>query len=616
MWEQHNALRRQAMSVQMLKGRVAALEQARRENYDIDLQNDVVMRAAPPLPLVQAPPVHYAAELAKFMVDERYESFLTELALQNMRQQMQLDAQQQQFREPQQQLAQSASRLSPFETAIAHALSSRGQTPAAVTGLGKARERRKASKERRTGAGSGCVSLQPATPTTNPLVAALPVVEPRTPLIVVEDERPFDVASSTPLPATPDNPTAFALATVPAAMAKPSGNAGWGRFPGPAAQSATAYCSAGCRIEGERTELSWTHRVPCLRSDGKPIVLPPGSEPRPSKLKKIRFPYCDASTHTALDDCWDFNKRFSLRQNTTNRPPISSTMSLSRSERMDEDSEEGSRFSGYDRPRSTRGRNTKDNGGDKGSIPPTGRNVAGGGDPGDSDPSSDSDNSDSPPFDPRKIIGSRKNHWDEARKAKYDQRLRRLRKLYKRQRNSKGSAYKPKKPERLGILDRFDGYPKDTQHFIQDVKIKLNYLRESLVDDMDKISLVIPLVRAGAKKWYHSIHVYINEDAAIRDKRPFDPNNVLRTWEGFRKLLVSSFGGHSDRDRALREWNGVSMQRGKIDLFVDELIQLANELKYGGNYVKDKAHVGMTTDIRNTWAMKTPHPEDYVDYLT
>jgi len=65
---------------------------------------------------------------------------------------------------------------------------------------------------------------------------------------------------------------------------------------------------------------------------------------------------------------------------------------------------------------------------------------------------------------------------------------------------------------------------------------------------MDKISLVIPLLRAGAKKWYPSIHVYINEDAAIRDKRPFDPNNVLRTWEGFLKRLVSSFGGHLDRD--------------------------------------------------------------------
>jgi len=90
------------------------------------------MRAAPPLPLVQAPPVHYATEWAKYMVDQRYESFLTELALQNMQQQMQLDAQHQQFREQQQQLALTASRLSPFETAVAEALSSRGQTPAAL----------------------------------------------------------------------------------------------------------------------------------------------------------------------------------------------------------------------------------------------------------------------------------------------------------------------------------------------------------------------------------------------------------------------------------------------------------------------------------------------------
>ena len=124
-----------------------------------------------------------------------------------------------------------------------------------------------------------------------------------------------------------------------------------------------------------------------------------------------------------------------------------------------------------------------------------------------------------------------------------------------------------------------------------------------------------PLLRAGVQEWYHSINVYINEDAAIRDKRPFDPNNVLRTWEGFHKRLVSSFGGHSDQDRALPEWNGLSMQPGRIDLFVDELIRMANKLKYGRDYVKNKARVGMTTDLRNAWAMKTPHPEDYVDYL-
>jgi len=57
------------------------------------------------------------------------------------------------------------------------------------------------------------------------------------------------------------------------------------------------------------------------------------------------------------------------------------------------------------------------------------------------------------------------------------------------------------------------------------------------------------------------------------------------------------------------------MQAGKFDVSVDELILLANELKYGRDYVKDKAHVGMTSDLYNARAMKTPHPEDSVDYL-
>jgi len=86
MRDQQKAFSQPAMSVQMLKGRVAALALARRDNYDIGLENDVIIRAAPALPLVQALPVHYAMELAKYMVDERYESFLTELAWQNMQQ--------------------------------------------------------------------------------------------------------------------------------------------------------------------------------------------------------------------------------------------------------------------------------------------------------------------------------------------------------------------------------------------------------------------------------------------------------------------------------------------------------------------------------------------------
>jgi len=218
---------------------------------------------------------------------------------------------------------------------------------------------------------------------------------------------------------------------------------------------------------------------------------------------------------------------------------------------MDEDCLEGSRFSGYDWPSSTHGRNNKGNkGDDRSTIPPTGGNVAGGGDLGDSDYSADTDNSHSPPFDPRKIVGTRRDHGDDARKTKYDERLPPLLKLYKRQRKDKGSAYKPKKPERLQE-DSFDSKPKDTQRLIQDVAIKLNCFREFLVDNMEKISFVIPLLRARAKRLYHSIHVCINEDTAIDDKRPFDLNNLLRPWEDFHKHLLSCFVGYSDRDRPL-----------------------------------------------------------------
>ena len=57
------------------------------------------------------------------------------------------------------------------------------------------------------------------------------------------------------------------------------------------------------------------------------------------------------------------------------------------------------------------------------------------------------------------------------------------------------------------------------------------------------------------------------------------------------------------------------MQAGNFDVSVDELILLGNELKYGGDYVKDKARVGMTSDLCNARAMKTPHPEDSVHCL-
>ena len=127
--------------------------------------------------------------------------------------------------------------------------------------------------------------------------------------------------------------------------------------------------------------------------------------------------------------------------------------------------------------------------------------------------------------------------------------------------------------------------------------------------------MVIPLLQGPAKKGYQSIHPYISEEGALREGIPFDPKNVLRTWEGFWQRLVSSFGGHSDLDHPLRQWNDLTMKPGKSDHFCDELIRLALELGYSVNFVKDKARVGITTDLGNARALKTPLPDEYVEYI-
>ena len=57
------------------------------------------------------------------------------------------------------------------------------------------------------------------------------------------------------------------------------------------------------------------------------------------------------------------------------------------------------------------------------------------------------------------------------------------------------------------------------------------------------------------------------------------------------------------------------MKSGNIDHFCDELMRLALELGYSGNFVKDKTRVNITTDLRNAWASKTPLPEEYVAYI-
>ena len=132
---------------------------------------------------------------------------------------------------------------------------------------------------------------------------------------------------------------------------------------------------------------------------------------------------------------------------------------------------------------------------------------------------------------------------------------------------------------------------------------------------MDKVSLIIALLEGDAKVWYNSIHIHISEKAALRAGVPFNQDNELRTLIGFRKHLEGSFGGHSDRDRALNQWEVLKMKPYKVDPFCDELIRFTNIFNYDGVHMQDKARISMTAELHRPWALKTPHPKSSIDYI-
>jgi len=76
---QRKNFRKLAMSDQMIRKRVEALEQAVAQGYSIDAKNDVVMNTTPALPLAIEPPPHYAAEVAACIINEKYQPWLNEV---------------------------------------------------------------------------------------------------------------------------------------------------------------------------------------------------------------------------------------------------------------------------------------------------------------------------------------------------------------------------------------------------------------------------------------------------------------------------------------------------------------------------------------------------------
>jgi hypothetical protein len=114
---QRKNFRKLAMSDQMIRKRVEALEQAAAQGYSIDAENDVVMNAAPALPLAIEPPPHYAAEVAACMINEKYQPWLNEVGRQFV-------AQQEQLAQLQKQVAEAHERRSPLEVAFSEVVRS------------------------------------------------------------------------------------------------------------------------------------------------------------------------------------------------------------------------------------------------------------------------------------------------------------------------------------------------------------------------------------------------------------------------------------------------------------------------------------------------------------
>jgi len=302
-------------------------------------------------------------------------------------------------------------------------------------------------------------------------------------------------------------------------------------------------------VGGYGGEFYFSHWPPCVKRMDQARMMAVKENTAVSTLS--RCTYWESNRHK-VDDSGDFPRDYlrpqpqhSVRQLLPPRSPADTL-----SDQMDEDLAAEEQFDSYDMPRGAQAGNT---GGAGGGQPPRGGNVTGGDDPGDfSSSSSESDGSDTSPPDLRDSLGSGHRHWSREKKDKYDRQYAALNKFIQECHKAKKSSHRPKKPEKLGV-DPVTGDPKNTQRFVHDVEIKLEYFRYSLVKEIDKVSLVIRLLRDTAKDLYNTIHPHSNKDTAKRRGIKFDSKNELPTWEGFRKRLEGSFGGNSDRNRALRE---------------------------------------------------------------
>jgi len=187
---QRKNFRKLAMSDQMIRKRVEVLEQAAAQGYSIDAENDVVMNAAPALPLAIEPPPHYAAAVAACMINEKYQPWLNEVGRQFI-------AQQEQVAELQKQVAGAHEGRTHLEVAFSEIVRSPGTTPSVKNlrpssrplGVTKCRAILSGRSSRQNSPQPQPLEAVPAIPSPLPRSSTVPaplVVEQNTPAIRIE----------------------------------------------------------------------------------------------------------------------------------------------------------------------------------------------------------------------------------------------------------------------------------------------------------------------------------------------------------------------------------------------------------------------------------------------
>jgi len=161
---------------------------------------------------------------------------------------------------------------------------------------------------------------------------------------------------------------------------------------------------------------------------------------------------------------------------------------------------------------------------------------------------SDSSSDGSSPSSSSSSSSSDSDADDEGRGGR---KLREIRKLKKKLKALKRKG-RGQLPHRLDVRP-FDGKPDDFKRFSMDLESSFDQHRKALRRDMDKIRLVVPLLEGEAKKWYESVHHFINKHAARRAGVPFDKNSAYRRWDTFFQLLRTTFGGSLTRDKSVLE---------------------------------------------------------------